>query len=93
MTTMVAFTIVFIFMRQLFGKPRNIWQIGKTASGIIGEHMLAIIESSARLFPRALDTLETLNNRGLVLVLISNCSEAYLNAHNKAFKLDRYFTM
>ena len=88
-------------IRQWIGlNPHEMWQrfrpdlpanIRKTASGIIGEHMLAIIESSARLFPGSADTLEYLKGRGLVLVLISNCSEAYLHAHNQAFKLDQYF--
>jgi phosphoglycolate phosphatase len=88
-------------IRQWIGQnPKEMWQrfrpdltkdIRKTASAIIGEHMLSIIETKARLFPQSLDTLETLKARGYTLVLISNCRESYLNTHNKVFSLDRYF--
>lgn len=88
-------------IRQWIGQnPKEMWQrfrpdlakdIRKTASAIIGEHMLSITETKARLFPQSLDTLETLKVKGYTLVLISNCKENYLNTHNKVFSLDRYF--
>lgn len=88
-------------IRQWIGQnPKEMWQrfrpdlakdIRKTASAIIGEHMLSIIETKARLFPQSLDTLETLKAKGYTLVLISNCRESYLNTHNKVFSLNCYF--
>ncbi|HEX2945009.1 MAG TPA: HAD hydrolase-like protein [Clostridia bacterium] len=88
-------------IRQWIGQnPKEMWQrfrldlpkdIRKIASTIIGEHMLSIIETAARLYPRALATLGPLKVGGYSLVLISNCRKSYLNTHNKVFSLDRYF--
>ncbi len=61
-------------------------------SAMIGEAMLELTAcGKARLYEGSLDTLELLKNRGYRLIFLSNCKTNYMNAHIKAFKLDRYF--
>lgn len=62
------------------------------ASQIIGSEMNALIDRGAPvLYEGALETLEYLKNKGYTLVFISNCKMAYMENHNRLFKLDQYF--
>ncbi len=60
---------------------------------LIGSEMVRLIENGeARLYDGALEVLEDLKSRGFRLVFLSNCKNSYLDAHRKAFDLDRYFS-
>lgn len=62
------------------------------ASKIIGDTLLEkVVSYEANLYPQALETMEYLKNKGYRLVFLSNCSEDYLNAHRKVFRLSDYF--
>ncbi|MGM0435823.1 MAG: HAD family hydrolase [Bacillota bacterium] len=62
------------------------------ASKLISQEMeRGIKNGNAVLYDGALETLETLKNRGYKLVFISNCKNYYMHAHTKQFGLDRYF--
>lgn len=59
----------------------------------IGEEMLQLIlDSSAALYPGTEKTLDTLRNHGYQMVFLSNCLHSYMEAHRRAFQLDRYFS-
>ncbi len=74
------------FMPQL---PEAVWQEG---SARIGQGMLdQIAAGSARLFPHAEEVLTALKGEGYHLVFLSNCKRAYMQAHCRAFGLERYF--
>lgn len=65
----------------------------KAASKTVGAEMLRLTQqSSARLYPGALDTLAQLKATGYQLVFLSNCSRPYMDAHRQAFQLDRFFS-
>ena len=51
----------------------------------------AIENHMAELYDGALDVLAYLKEKGYELVFISNCRQYYLEAHNIAFELDRFF--
>lgn len=64
----------------------------KLCSDMIGKEMLRLTECGmAQLYPGAETVLETLKNEGFRLILLSNCKQAYMAAHRRQFKLDRYF--
>lgn len=70
--------------------PRN---VQLEAAGIIGEEMIAGIEAGhAKLYPDAADTLDILKRAGYEQVILSNCKRAYLEAHRRAFGLDKWFS-
>ena len=75
------------FMSQLLQEIKN------RASDIIGREMIARIEAGeAVLYPGTEETLNQLKARGYEMVILSNCKRAYLDAHRRAFALDRWFT-
>ena len=75
------------FMPQLLQELKN------RASDIIGREMIARIEAGeAVLYPGTEETLNQLKARGYEMVILSNCKRAYLDAHRRAFALDRWFT-
>ncbi len=60
--------------------------------GLIGRFMTQAIEDGgARLYPHTQEVLEALRQRGYSMFLLSNCRGDYLEAHRKAFGLDRFF--
>lgn len=62
------------------------------ASLIIGNTLLERVqEKKAHLYPKSLETLAYLKERGYSLIFLSNCRKAYLEAHRQAFSLDNYF--
>lgn len=64
----------------------------KRASQIIGETLLEKVQQKkAHLYPKSLETLAYLKEKGYRLIFLSNCGEYYLEAHRRAFALDRYF--
>ncbi len=63
-----------------------------TASKIIGETLLEkVLAKESTLYTGALETLDYLRDKGYQLIFLSNCSEKYMNAHQKAFQLNQYF--
>ena len=48
-------------------------------------------EGRAVLYEGALDILKELKERGYKLVFLSNCDQAYMDAHIQGVRLDRYF--
>ncbi|MCA9765036.1 MAG: HAD family hydrolase [Carnobacterium sp.] len=62
------------------------------ASKLIGETLLEkVLLKEAKLYPEALETLDNLKSKGYNLIFLSNCSEAYMQAHQEIFQLDCYF--
>jgi phosphoglycolate phosphatase len=75
------------FMPEL---PQN---VKDTASALIGHSMVGEVEAGkAILYPGAVETLEALKEAGYTLVFLSNCKRPYLEAHRRAFELDRWFS-
>lgn len=73
--------------------PQLLQEIKNRASDIIGREMIAWIEAGeAVLYPGTEETLNQLKARGYEMVILSNCKRAYLDAHRRAFALDRWFT-
>ena len=73
--------------------PQLPQEIKNRASDIIGREMIARIEAGeAVLYPGTEETLNQLKARGYEMVILSNCKRAYLDAHRRAFALDRWFT-
>lgn len=65
----------------------------KAASKTVGAEMLRLTQQGcARLYPGALDTLAQLKAAGYQLIFLSNCSHPYMEAHRRAFQLDRFFS-
>lgn len=63
-----------------------------TASKIIGETLLEkVLAKESTLYTGALETLDYLRDKGYQLIFLSNCSEKYMNAHQKVFQLNQYF--
>ena len=59
---------------------------------LIGGTMLKLVsEGKARLYFRALETLQKLKNEGYNLIFLSNCKNSYMQMHIKHFHLDEYF--
>lgn len=72
--------------------PGWAWQQAEPYSKEIGAHMIRATKGGkARWYPGVAETLETLKNRGHRLMLLSNCTDAYMGAHRQAFPIDRYF--
>lgn len=72
--------------------PQLLQEIKNRASDIIGREMIARIEAGeAVLYPGTEETLNQLKARGYEMVILSNCKRAYLDAHRRAFALDRWF--
>lgn len=68
-------------------------EVRRQAEGILGSSMVrAIEEGRARFYPGALEALEEMKVRGWRLFILSNCVTEYLEAHRKAFRLDRFIT-
>jgi len=62
------------------------------ASRNVGQVMLERIGTGqARLYDGAEDTLRILRSRGYHLIFLSNCKEAYMQAHQQQFHLKDYF--
>ena len=73
--------------------PRLPQEIKNRASGIIGREMISRVEAGgAVLYPGAEETLNRLKSLGYDMVILSNCKRAYLQAHRRAFSLDRWFS-
>ncbi|MBR2742188.1 MAG: HAD family hydrolase [Clostridia bacterium] len=61
-------------------------------SEIVGQTMREEIEAgTAKLYRHALEILDTLREQGHTLIFFSNCKRYYMEAHTKAFGLNRYF--
>ncbi len=61
-------------------------------AGKIQREMLRLTAAGeAVLYPGAAGALEALKEMGCSLILLSNCQRAYLEAHQRAFHLERYF--
>ena len=61
-------------------------------SAFIGEKMLEYInQGRAVLYDGALDMLEKLKTDNYRLIFLSSCKNSYMQAHIKAFGLDKYF--
>lgn len=59
---------------------------------LVGARMDELIRSgAARLYPGVPQLLDALRQDGFRLLLLSNCPRRYLDAHEKAFGLSRYF--
>lgn len=67
-------------------------EVREECSKIVGRVMIEQIEAgNACLYNRALYVLEWLREQDHTLIFLSNCKESYMNAHIKAFNLDKYF--
>lgn len=65
----------------------------ETASAAIGRAMIeGVLHGQAVLYDGIPETLRQLQAQGCRLLMLSNCREAYMDAHRKANALDRYFT-
>jgi len=61
-------------------------------SEIVGLRMKAEVEAgNAKLYKNVIRILEHLKENGHTLIFLSNCKERYMQAHTKAFELDKYF--
>ncbi len=61
-------------------------------SALIGAQMVAEIDAgNAVLYPGATEALTALRAAGYQLVFLSNCKHTYMEAHRRAFGLDRWF--
>lgn len=66
--------------------------VKEQVSARIGASMVAEVEDGhAVLYPGALEVLDALKGRGFQLVFLSNCKRPYMEAHRRAFGLNRYF--
>lgn len=73
-------------------QPQLTDQQWMAASQIVKEEMIRLsCNGTARLYPEALDTLSRLKQEGYGLIFLSNCSHAYMIAHQKTFRLSDYF--
>ncbi len=90
-------------IKQFLGQnPKAMWEsfgkglpdtVRKEASRRIGENMqISMNKNKAVLYEQALETLAKLKARGYTLIFISNCTNTYMEAHNKLFNLDTYFS-
>ncbi len=74
------------FMPELSEQRRN------EMSRRVGEYMIALIEAGeTNLYPGTEDVLDRLKAEGYRMVLLSNCTCAYMEAHRRHFQLDRWF--
>lgn len=74
------------FMPQL---PRP---VKEKASAIIGEQMIGEIQAGgATLYPGVEQALGELKGQGFQMVILSNCGHDYMDAHRRAFQLERWF--
>lgn len=72
--------------------PHWTWQKAKPYSKEIGHQMVCAIKAGkARWYPGVEEALETLKKGGHRLILLSNCSDAYMHAHRQVFPIDVYF--
>jgi phosphoglycolate phosphatase len=61
-------------------------------SSMVGKYMEeAIFNQEAKLYEGTIEVLEYLKNKGYKLIYLSNSKIYYLEAHKKAFNLDKYF--
>lgn len=68
------------------------WSITQHAAARVGEAMDEFIENgTARLFPGVPEMLQQLKDAGHVLIFLSNCRNAYLDAVRRAFGFDAWF--
>lgn len=75
------------FMPQLDDKYKKI------CSELVGEEMMKmILDGKSELYSGAEAALEQLKKNGHRLFFLSNCSDAYMQAHRKAHSLDRFYT-
>ncbi len=62
------------------------------ASAMIGKSMVQqIAGGDAVLYPGAGEAMRSLREQGLHLIFLSNCKEAYMEAHRACFSLEDYF--
>ncbi|MCD8343712.1 MAG: haloacid dehalogenase-like hydrolase [Oscillospiraceae bacterium] len=63
----------------------------KRSSAIVGRVMVeGIASGAASLYPEAESVLAHCKARGWSVVILSNCEHAYMEAHRRAFNLDRW---
>lgn len=66
----------------------------KKCSTMISKEMISLINmGKAELYPQAENILQKLKDLGYNLVFLSNCKHAYMEAHIKQFRLDRFFSV
>ena len=74
------------FMPQLNGEQQH------TYSKLIGKYMhIGLQEGKARWYPHAMDVVKQLKQDGYPLILLSNCSISYMEAHKEYFGLQDLF--
>ena len=62
-------------------------------SNRIATYMLGYVkEGKAQLYPRSIEVLQHLKERGYNLIFLSNCKEAYMQSHIEQFRLGQYFS-
>ncbi len=58
----------------------------------VGRYMISLIKAGeTSLYPGTEDVLDRLKAEGFRMVLLSNCTCAYMEAHREHFQLDRWF--
>jgi len=63
------------------------------AEKLVGDSMVELVyNNSAVLYDGVTEMFDILREKGFKLLILSNCKVAYLEAHKKVFKLDRWFT-
>ena len=68
-------------------------ELKERCAAFVGRNMLwGIANGEARLYPGAEEMLSELRASGHVLIFLSNCRHAYMEAHRAAFCLDRFFS-
>ena len=74
------------FMPQLNAEQQH------TYSKLIGKYMhIGLQEGKARWYPHAMDVVKQLKQDGYPLILLSNCSVSYMEAHKAYFGLQDLF--
>lgn len=62
-------------------------------STMIGKEMISLINKGmAELYPQAENILQKLKDIGYNLIFLSNCKRAYMEAHIRQFRLDRFIS-
>ena len=66
--------------------------VRRTVSDMVGRNMVdGVLGGEAELFEHVPEVLEELRRKGHKTVILSNCRETYMEAHRKAFGLEKWF--
>ena len=89
MSKWLGYNPVDMWSRFMPGLPE---ETRRHVSEMVGQGMAEGIENGeAVLFPHVTEVMEELKREGHKLVILSNCRKSYMEAHKKAFGLEKWF--